>query len=826
MTSPRTRTFHTSATLTPAPARQRANDKPQIPWTEQVGQTRAKAPSRRLSASYEPGPNQSPVRWPPSVFAGNPQQQRSVGHDGNDTRLFGLPSPFTQPARPFGAADLDAALSYTSEQNETALTRESEVADGLFRDSPRIISPRDYPNPFSPERQRKVLRFADEDEDFYGRSSAASESMTTEQQMKHAFAMHALNQGHGVGLRNEFPSTARLKLKPPRPRSLIHGHKAALWLTDYSYESFCGLARALALHEQQTFGYVYDGLGARKESNRFYVEIEEELQGKTALNSGSATFKNTYENVILPFLKRPDPKRRIRVRAQINTLREQIGIDCDFDCDCDDSRELELEALDVGKLRVLAEWHRWGEEAQLASNSLIFETTIFDLLYPSPAFDDQFDFIMELPDHTRHRLVRGTEPFLGAEVQEALSHFTTTTEVAGVKPQQVKLWPQRGPMIEPPQASPSQKSPGLARAEGVIFVHRPARFTHFRYDPPHTMERFFTLARSHLYPNTSGTLRLRISPTDAFQKEAKLLVPIESESTYSASDSEEESLEDWWKKEVLDEWLDPKEDIWAIKIFDSIQVFDGLDSSKAPEEWDLSDLKGPGPDDDDYHQRWSVPPEIIRDKLGAISKNLLDIDPNSSLEGIVLHVIHETPAPSKKEWLRWGANNSFVDFLKEVLYKIDGDAIAIYPGNYEETTDSMRARMKDTAERMRAKRIEMSALNVMRQPPLASSGKAPRKRKAAKRPGAPRGASASSSAEESEPLSEGALEEAIEAARWNVTSNPFLGAAAAPSTAHHTEMGLLRQRLFRAENEIHEREHSCRVCGAVFLSSAENAADR
>lgn len=284
--------------------------------------------------------------------------------------------------------------------------------------------------------------------------------MTTEQQMKHAFAMHALNQGHGVGLRNEFPSTARLKLKPPRPRSLIHGHKAALWLTDYSYESFCGLARALALHEQQTFGYVYDGLGARKESNRFYVEIEEELQGKTALNSGSATFKNTYENVILPFLKRPDPKRRIRVRAQINTLREQIGIDCDFDCDCDDSRELELEALDVGKLRVLAEWHRWGEEAQLASNSLIFETTIFDLLYPSPAFDDQFDFIMELPDHTRHRLVRGTEPFLGAEVQEALSHFTTTTEVAGVKPQQVKLWPQRGPMIEPPQASPSQKSPG------------------------------------------------------------------------------------------------------------------------------------------------------------------------------------------------------------------------------------------------------------------------------------------------------------------------------------------------------------------------------
>lgn len=61
---------------------------------------------------------------------------------------------------------------------------------------------------------------------------------------------------------------------------------------------------------------------------------------------------------------------------------------------------------------------------------------------------------------------------------------------------------------------------------------------------------------------------------------------------------------------------------------------------------------------------------------------ILDIDPRRSSEGIVLHVIHDTPTGSKKEWLKWGADHAFVHFLKDVLYKIDGDAIAIYPGDY------------------------------------------------------------------------------------------------------------------------------------------------
>ncbi|KAL8649916.1 MAG: hypothetical protein Q9210_004122 [Variospora velana] len=804
------------------PGRQRANDNPPIPWTEQVAHARAKVPSRRLSANYEPKSNQSPVRRPALIFTGNSPRERPDGHDGYGTRFFGLPSPGTQPARLFGAMDQDTEPFCTSEQDEPALMREPKIADSVFREAPRIMSPQDYPNPFSPERQRKILRFADEEEDLYGKSSAASTSTTTAQQMQHAFAMHALNQGHGVGLRNEFPKEfRRLKIKPPRPRTFILGHKAGLWLTDYSYQSFCDLAKALALHEQQTLGYVYERTRPEEKVYGFYVEIEGEREGKRAINSISktSTFSERFETAVLPFLNRPDPKPRIRVRAQIDTLREHIDTQCKFDCDCDDSRELELMALDVGRLRLLAEWHRWDEDALLHSNSLIFETTMFDLLYPSPAFADEYEFVMELPDHTTYRLVRGTKPLLGAEAQQALSRFTTIKKEAGVQPRQVQLWPRGESTVETAQASPSQKSPGLARAEGVMFVHRPARFTHFRYDAPHTMERFFTLARSQLYPNTSGKLRLRISPNDAFQKEAKLLVPIESESVYTTSDSDEESLEEWWKREVLDPWLDSEEDIWAIKIFDSIQVFDGTDSSKASEEWDLSELKAPETEADDYPERWSIPPEILRDKLGVISKNLLDIDPNNSPEGIVLHVIHETPTRSKKEWLHCGAEHSFVHFLKEVLFKIDGDTIAIYPGNYEETTDSTIARIADTAANMRKKRIETDALNVIAKGAVQHVSESPKKatskKKAPKDQRPPRVVFASSSPEIV----------AIDAARQNAGRNHIEPIAVSP-TSHHTELGLLRQRLNRAENEILHREHSCRVCGAVFLSTLPNATDQ
>lgn len=79
---------------------------------------------------------------------------------------------------------------------------------------------------------------------------------------------------------------------------------------------------------------------------------------------------------------------------------------------------------------------------------------------------------------------------------------------------------------------------------------------------------------------------------------------------------------------------------------------------------------------------WSVPPKSIMDRLAVISKSLLDIDPRVSSKGIVLHVVRDTPTGNKKEWLQWGGKHSFAQFMLEVLYKIDGDTIAIYPGDY------------------------------------------------------------------------------------------------------------------------------------------------
>ena len=69
----------------------------------------------------------------------------------------------------------------------------------------------------------------------------------------------------------------------------------------------------------------------------------------------------------------------------------------------------------------------------------------------------------------------------------------------------------------------------------------------------------------------------------------------------------------------------------------------------------------------------------IMDILAEISKTLLGIDPRESSQGIILHVRHPGQAGGDKEWLKWSARHTFNDFLIQVLYKIDGDEVAIYP---------------------------------------------------------------------------------------------------------------------------------------------------
>ncbi|KAL8749030.1 MAG: hypothetical protein Q9184_006966 [Pyrenodesmia sp. 2 TL-2023] len=860
--------------------RAEASHDDQIPWTEQVGRMRAKEPRRRLSADGEPAIFRSTAqRQPPQLAGGLP-------FDGTGQRFFGLPSPITKPASHLGSLgiDIDTGLA---RYGHTASTLEYSQANRAFQEAQNFskttlpcdcsrlfvyfppVSPPDSSNPFSPNRQRKTFRFADDNQEFYNTANDLTETMTLHEQMRHAFALHALLQGHGTGLQNAIPQ--KLKMNPPRQRTLILGHKAGLYLTDYSYDSFCAVAKALALHEQQTFAYV---AGWLKQAGGFAVEIEGDMKrrGANAFMFSQKTFRDNYDTYILPLLQRNDvnkPRIRVRAEAEIEAWKRDVP-DCGFVCDCDDSRELELEALDVGYLRVLANWHRWEEEAQLLSNSQVFETTMFDLLFPGEAFVENY-YMLELPDGDSYRLQRGTEPLLSGEVQEALSCLTTREKQDGVEPRKVKLWPVKGPLMERSQVSPARRSPGLARGENTIIVHRPARHTYFIYSAPHTMERFFALVRSDLYPDTEGKLQLRLSPSRAFQEEGKLLAPIvESEIGYTTVDSTGETLEDWWQREMFDKWFPPGEDVWAIKIFDSIQVKNGTDLTKQPETWDLSALKGIE-SDNDLQETWSIPPKTLSARLAQISETLLHIDPRKASEGIRLHVMHDPATNQKKEWLRWNAEHSFVHFLNEVLYKIDGDTIAIYPGDYEETTDSTRALMTSTARGMRQAITRDGAVTLQNQRIRSylsdeeeeSSQLSPNKKSGGRKkpPNGPpptqdsttttiSSSSTSSRAWDCanvQALEGQELEDAIRRSRNNPFARPRSPArnhtpdfavGAFPPTIFNArprtnaplpparetnaaDMGLLRQRLTRAENELLQREHTCRVCGALITQLTE-----
>ena len=98
------------------------------------------------------------------------------------------------------------------------------------------------------------------------------------------------------------------------------------------------------------------------------------------------------------------------------------------------------------------------------------------------------------------------------------------------------------------------------------------------------MQRFFEMARSELYPDTPGDLCLRISPSAAFRSEGKLLAPLtENRKGYMEPDGEGGTLEEWWEEEILDKWLTPEEDVWAVKAFVSSPSLRFLPSMKLTE---------------------------------------------------------------------------------------------------------------------------------------------------------------------------------------------------------------------------------------------------
>ncbi|KAL8865970.1 MAG: hypothetical protein Q9198_009089, partial [Flavoplaca austrocitrina] len=230
----------------------------------------------------------------------------------------------------------------------------------------------------------------------------------------------------------------------------------------------------------------------------------------------------------------------------------------------------------------------------------------------------------------------------------------------------------------------------LARAKGTIFVHRPANSTHFRYDPPHTMETFFRLARQELYPETKGRLKLRISPSDSFRQTGKLLIPVmERKTSYVNPGEDGDTLEDVWRETIVAKRLTPHEDVWAIKVFVGVQD-DGR--SKTSEKWDVSALQNHDADNIE-DPGWNIPPESIMDGLAMISMKLLNIDPRRSSIGILLRVKRE-----------------------------DAEVIAIYPGDYEEPDETIDQRIEKlkTVEAMRRlerkKTIAADAVQVLNAP--------------------------------------------------------------------------------------------------------------
>ncbi|KAL8773642.1 MAG: hypothetical protein Q9209_001408 [Squamulea sp. 1 TL-2023] len=786
-----------------------SNEHP-LAWTERVARSRPRAPVRRLSASEEAGSRQNHAPSPLAV-TDRALDADNQGRDIKEVGSFGFPIPIIPYPRASNSIDLSNELAnYAFRQNMP------DYCNGEVRENHHDngISPSRYQRSPRLERHQRTVSFADE-QDEVNASDTEQSDIPLGEQLEQAFTLHALYQGEGGVLPNRFATTTAAQDNPTpqaktkfklfqRPRTLILGHKAGLWLTNYAFDSFCQVANTLILHQWDDMGGYPKDYSKVKDRGKLDITVEIKDGNKrikrVVIKLHTEAGRKQYEKLILPVLQKQEPKPRIRVHDG--------KLKCDFDCkrepkdkepSCDNSRDLEVEVPDVGFLRVLADWHRWRKQPKLIENSKVFENAVFRLLFPTTT--DKHEFAIELPDGTTFHVSRKAQPALPADVQEALSHMTTAESQQGVTPQKIKLLPyttSQKHILERPPESPGQKSPGLARAEGTIFVHRPANFTHFRYDFPQTMERFFKLARRELYPDTQGRLRLRISPSNAFRQEGKLLLPIvERKGSYGDRDDEGETPEDVWKDSIVDKWLTPLEDVWIVKVFDAIRVFDGLWDENVqyePECWDVSALQNRASHDSE-DTGWNIPPESLMDDLAKISIKFLDVDPRNSSRGIVLHVKRETPG----EWLRWKAPMTFLEFMLEILYKIDGEAIAIYPGDYEEPEERIdveleQNRAAEAMAQMKRKKtivakdaVEAFGRPVLLRNPAQADGRF---------------------------NNLGHLAIQLPQTTWDPEGTHLEPAPSYASNAliySVTDMGLLQQRLFRAENEILMREEACRL---------------
>ena len=341
--------------------------------------------------------------------------------------------------------------------------------------------------------QGKTVSFADEHVALKN-SEAKQPDVPSDEQVEQAFALHASYQregsthspaagsdsgvmqdtpspssaGKGI-LRNNSATTTTDKDSNPqkgksklrlyqRPRkTLILGHKAGLWLTNYAFESFCQVANTLLLHQWNDLhtSRLPKMVGPKRLQNwEFSVDIRDgdKKDKQVVIKPYTEVGRKNYEKFIMPVLQKNEPKPLIRVRDG--------KLECGFDCkdpSCDNSRDLEVIAPDVGFLRILVDWHRWREHPKLIDNSQVFENGVFGLLFPLP--DGNKEYMIELPDGSTFHVSRDASPSFSAEVQEALSGMTTSESREGVRPQTIKLIPYT-PVQAITMASPSQRSLG------------------------------------------------------------------------------------------------------------------------------------------------------------------------------------------------------------------------------------------------------------------------------------------------------------------------------------------------------------------------------
>ncbi|KAI4142971.1 MAG: hypothetical protein L6R39_004755 [Caloplaca ligustica] len=141
----------------------------------------------------------------------------------------------------------------------------------------------------------------------------------------------------------------------------------------------------------------------------------------------------------------------------------------------------------------------------------------------------------------------------------------------------------------------------------------------------------------------------------------------------------------------------------------------------------------------------------------------------------------------------------------------------------EETTDSTRLEVRKTAENMRRTKLRHEAFELINEElphPFAGPTAPPRvgQESASPEPAAPESSTFTPAT-----ISDEQLVRAIKSARGKNYFAEALSPGKHDPTYLQTELGMLRQRLNRAENEILRREHTCRVCGWLFLTPSMKA---